>query len=66
MEGLCLEDGNLIKHIRNIFRLKKEQNYTAAKDTRNHCRQEKEIKVIKDRILRNVKNIFERKKKENH
>ena len=37
----------IIKDIRNLFRLKKEQNYTAVKDVRNLFRQEKETKVIK-------------------
>ena len=47
----------MIKNIRNIFRLKKEQNYTAAKDIRNLFRSEKETKVTKDRILRDIKNF---------
>ena len=33
MESLSLEDENIIKDIRNIFRLKNELNYTAIKDT---------------------------------
>ena len=35
------EEENIIKDIRNIFRLKKELNYTAIKDTRNLFRWEK-------------------------
>ena len=35
MESLRLEEENIIQDIRNLFRLKKEQNYTAVKDTRN-------------------------------
>ena len=35
MESLRLEEENIIKDIRNIFRLKKELNYTALKDIRN-------------------------------
>ena len=31
METLSLEEENIIKDIRNLFRLKKEQNYTAVK-----------------------------------
>ena len=33
MESLSLEDENIIKDIRNIFRLKNELNYTEIKDT---------------------------------
>ena len=64
MESLSLEEENIIKDIRNLFRLKKEQNYTAVKDIRNLFRQEKESKAIKDRILRNIKNLFEHEKEE--
>ena len=64
MESLSLEEENIIKDIRNLFRLKKEQNYTAVKDIRNLFRQEKETKAIKDRILRDIKNLFEHEKEE--
>ena len=37
-----------MKDTRNLFRLKKEQNYTTIKDIRNPIRQEKETKAIKD------------------
>ena len=61
MESLSLKEENLIKYIRNIFRLKnKELNYTAIKDIRNPFRQKKkETKAIKDRTLRDIKNLFE-------
>ena len=45
------EKENIIKDIRNLFRLKKELNYTAIKDIRNIFRLEKGIKEIKDRVL---------------
>ena len=45
------------------FQAKREQNYTAVKDIRNRFRQEKESKAIKDRILRDIKNIRKDKKK---
>ena len=64
MESLSLEKENIIKDIRNLFRLKKEQNYAAVKDIRNLFRQEKETKAIKDRILRDIKNLFEHEKEE--
>ena len=47
----------------NLFRLKKEQNYYAVKDVGNYFRLKKEIKGIKDIVLRNTKNHFEYEKK---
>ena len=64
MESLSIEEQNIIKDIRSIFKLKKELKYTAVKDIRNHFRQEKETKAIKDRILRDIKNLFEHEKEE--
>ena len=64
MESLSLEEENIIRDIRNLFILKKEQSYTATKDIRNIFGLEKEIKAIKDRILRDIKNIFENEKEE--
>ena len=52
-----------IKGIRNLFRLKKEPNYTAIKNIRNLFRLKK-TKAIKDRILRDIKNPFEHKEEE--
>ena len=47
MESLCLEKENVIKDdIWNVFRLKKELNYTAIKDIRNVVRLEKETKAV--------------------
>ena len=48
MESLSLEEENIIKDIRNLFRLKKELNYTAIKGIRNLFRLEKETKAIKE------------------
>ena len=64
MKSLHLEEENIIKNIRNLFRLKKEQSYTAVKDIRNVFRQEKKFKAIKGRILGDIKNLFEHEKKE--
>ena len=64
MESLSLEEENIIRDIRNLFILKKEQSYTATKDIRNIFGLEKEIKAIKDRILRDIKNICENEKEE--
>ena len=38
----------IIKDIKNLFRLKKELNYTGIKDARNHFRVAKQTKAIKD------------------
>ena len=35
MESLSLQEGNIIKDIRNLFRLKRKQNDTAIKDIKN-------------------------------
>ena len=41
MESLRPKEENIIKDIRNLFRLKREQNYTAVKDIKNFFRLEK-------------------------
>ena len=48
MENPRPEEENIIKDIRNLFRLNKELNYTAIKDITNLFRQEEETKAIKD------------------
>ena len=58
-QSLNLEEENITKDIRNVFRLKKELNYIEIKDIRNPFRSEKETKAIKDRTLRHIKNLFE-------
>ena len=45
---------------------KKELNYTAIKDIRNLSRLEKETKAIKNRILRDNKNLFEHKEERSY
>ena len=65
MENWRPEEENIIKDIRNYFRPKKEQNYTAIKDVRKLFRLEQETKAINDRILRDVENLFEHNKGEN-
>ena len=59
MESSSFKEENIIKDIRNLFRLKKEQNYTGINNIRNLFRLKKEIKAIKDIILRDIKNLFE-------
>ena len=59
MGSLSFAEENITKDVGNLFRLKKELNYTAIKDIRNLFRLEKETKAIKDRILGDIKNLFE-------
>ena len=59
MKSLSLEEENIIKDTRNIFRLKKKQNKAATKNIKNFDRLEKETKAIKERIFRDIKNLFE-------
>ena len=56
MESLGLEEKNITEDITNLFRLKKEQNYTWIKGIRNFFQQ--------DKILRDIKNFSEHKKEE--
>ena len=53
------EEENIIKGIRNLFRIKKELNFTAFKDIRNLFILEKESKAFKD-----IKNLFEHEEEE--
>ena len=55
MKSLSLEEENVIKDV-NLFRLR---NNTVIKSIRNLFRQEKEIKSIKHRILRDIKDLSE-------
>ena len=66
MENSRSEEENIIKEIRNLFRLKKEQNFTAIKNIRNLFRLEKETKATKDRIFRDIKNLFQHEEEENY
>ena len=64
MENPTPEEENIIKYIRNLFRLKKELNHTGIEDIWNLFRLEKESKAIKDTLLIDIKNIFEHKEEE--
>ena len=64
MESLSPQEENIIKDKINLFRPKKDQNHTVVKFIRNLFRLKKEIKGIKDTVLRNIKNIFEYEKEE--
>ena len=56
-ESLTLEEEKIIRNIRNLFILKN--------DIRSF-RQEKETKAIKNRILRDIKKLFEHEKEEEY
>ena len=46
MKSLSLKEGNIIKDIKNLFRLKdKELSYTAIKDIRNLFSQKNTLKT---------------------
>ena len=49
---------NIIKAVRNLFRLETEGNDTAIRDIKNLFLLEKETKVIKGRILGDIRNTF--------
>ena len=66
MESLSLKEENTTNDIRNLFRLKKELNYNAITDMRNLFRLQKETKAIKDRILGDIKNLFEHEEEEKY
>ena len=50
MENPKPEEENMIKDIRNLFRIKKELNYTAIKEIKYLFRLEKETEAIKDTV----------------
>ena len=66
MESVSLEKENVNKDIGSLFRLKKELNYTAIKDIRNIFRLEKETKTVKNRMLRDIKNLFEHEEEKSY
>ena len=64
MENLRPEEEKIIKGIRNLFRLKKELNYTAIKDIRNLFRLEKKkLKKLKIEYLEILRIFLSMKKK---
>ena len=56
--GKCkkLED-NITRDVKNLFRLKKEIDDTAIKDVRNLFTLKKENKAIKNKIIRDIRNL---------
>ena len=63
MENPKPEEENVLKDIKNVFRLKKELDYTGIKDIRVL---ENKTKAIKDIIPRDTKNLFEHEGEENY
>ena len=64
MENPRVKIEKINKSIRNLFRLKKEQNDTATEDIRNIFRIKKYIKGIEAIVLRSIKKLFEYEKEE--
>ena len=48
-----------IKDIRNYFILKKEIGDNTGKDIRNLCGLKKDFKAVKNRIIRDIRKLFE-------
>ena len=65
MENPRAEEENIIQDTRNLFGLKKEINYSVIRYITNLYWLEKETKTMKDRILRDIKNLFEHREEEN-
>ena len=69
MESPSLKEENIIKDVKNLFRLEKlkdETINTSIKDIRNLFRIEKENKAIKDRLIRDNKSLLENEQAENY
>ena len=67
MKNLRPEEENIVKDVRNLFRLEKLKKTidTTIKDIRKRFRLEKENKAIKDRILKGIRNVFRLGKENN-
>ena len=59
------KEEKIIKDIRNRFRIK-ELNYAAITNIINFFTRERETKASKNRILRDITNVFEHKEEENY
>ena len=66
MGSSSLEEENITKDVRNLFRLKKEIDDTTTEDIRNIFRLKKENKVIKNRMLRDIRNPCEHEGETNY
>ena len=63
MESFSLEKENIIQDIKNLFKLKKELNFTAVKDLRNLFRQKKKLKQLKIEYSKILRIFLSMKKK---
>ena len=63
METLGLKEENIIKDIRNLFRLKQELNYTAIKDIRNFLEKKKKLYRLKMEYLEILRVLLSMKMK---
>ena len=55
----------MIKDVRNLFRFKKKKiDGKAIKDIRNHCKLKKKNEEIKDRVIRDIRSLFEHEKED--
>ena len=74
MNSARFEVDQIIKDVGNQFRIKKEIDdttikkveHTTIKDVRNLFRLQREYKVIKDIIIRDVRNLSEHEEEENY
>ena len=63
METLGLKEENIIKDIRNLFRLKQELNYTAIKDIRKLLVKKKKLYQLKMEYLEILRVLLRMKMK---
>ena len=63
METLGLKEENIIKDIRNLFRLKQELNYTAIKDIRKLLEKKKKLYQLKMEYLEILRVLLRMKMK---
>ena len=63
MESLSLEKENIIKDIRNLFRLRKWLNYTGIKDIRNLFRPKNKLKQLEIEYWKILRIFLTMKKK---
>ena len=63
METLGLKEENIIKDIRNLFRLKQELNFTAIKDIRKLLEKKKKLYQLKMEYLEILRVLLRMKMK---
>ena len=58
-------DNTTIKDVRNLFRLKKRNRWHHSQRYNKSFKLKKENKTIKNKVIRNIRNLFEHEKEEN-